>query len=143
MFSISDTKHWEHIGPLIVNQGRGDALLGKVLLCESEDLSWDPQDQHKKQGTYNPGTRVGDKQVPRSSLVFPVKLNRKQLIRERPPSQRSKAEDSDEERHLHHLAAPYKEKHNMAGELWLTNLRPKSYQRKQKFCTAKSNLVSK
>lgn len=59
-------------------------MLGKVLLCESEDLSWDPQDQHKKQGTYNPGTRVGDKQVPRSSLVFPVKLNRKQLIRERP-----------------------------------------------------------
>lgn len=52
-----------------VNQGRGDALLGKVLLCESEGLSWDPPDQHKKPGTCNPGTRAGDKQVPRSSLA--------------------------------------------------------------------------
>lgn len=48
-------------------------MLGEVLLCESEDLSWDPQDQHKKLGvvvhTHNPGTRAGDKKVPRSSLA--------------------------------------------------------------------------
>lgn len=74
MFSSTETKHWEHIGPLTVNQGRGDALLGEVLLCKSEDLSWDPQDQHKKLGvmvhTRNPSTRAGDKKVPRSSLAY-------------------------------------------------------------------------